>query len=974
MSEEKQEVVQGLTAKEIKKLARPEFAANPDKFYPTDTLRRLGFSRNQCPVCENFYWRHTTAKTTCGDSQCEKKYSFIGVGTGIGKNVDGKEGKKITYADAWQGFKRSLTSARIPCTAIPRYPVVARWRDDVDFVAAGIFCFQPYCVTGELDPPANPLICPQFCLRFNDLDNIGLTGRHYSGFIMLGIQVFNKPDAYKFWNHECVEFNHRWLTEELGINPDEITFIEDVWAGGGNLGPSIEYFVNGLELGNMVFMQFKTFPDGRREPLQVQVIDVGIGLERVPWLINGSPTSYCDVFPRALDFALNKLDLSIKSEIWEKYGPLSCLLNVDEVEDISATWNWIAKEIGQDAKAVKEAIEPIKDLYVILDHTRSALMAITDGSLPSNTGGAANIRNIIRRTFAILKKRGWWEKFGMEGFLQIFEHHKEDLATIYGAFKPFKSFRAIIEKEYEKWCKTDESQATILERLVKKRGKGKLSLKDWIDCVTSYGIPADTVAAKAEQEVPGNLWYAIAELQERQVKSQPAQLYNMAHLKPTHSLYFASHEMYEFDAKIVAVVPNVTAKNVPSIVVLDQSAFYPFSGGQENDTGKLVIEGKEHKVVDVIKVGPVVMHVIDPALPADRELDSFKDLLVHGHVDSERRVQLRNHHTATHIVFAACRQVLGPHVWQSGANKTTEEARLDITHYDSLSFEDLQAIEIEANRIVQRCKVINKSWMPKEEAEGKYGFSLYQGGIVPGNEVRVVNIADTDTEACCGTHCDNTAEVGCIKILRSLHTQDGIARLYYVAGETALKALSEEHAVLNSLLKSWRVEQKDLVPTANRFFEGYKHFGDKCAEQSRRILDLQTKVFLLEAEVKLAVVKSDEESPTLYISGMPAHAESLKSSNKGMVFVGSNFAYALLGNASQLDVKEVEAVIAKAAGPGSKARVVPSTSVTAQIGTSKGKAQKVKVTDVLELKITNLPDPAAFLDFVKSKGFLEMRA
>ena len=92
-------------------------------------------------------------------------------------------------------------------------------------------------------------------LRFNDLDNIGFTGRHYSGFIMLGIQVFNRPGDFHFWSSECVEFNYRWLTEELQIAPEEITFIEDVWAGGGNLGPSIEYFVGGLELGNMVFMQ-----------------------------------------------------------------------------------------------------------------------------------------------------------------------------------------------------------------------------------------------------------------------------------------------------------------------------------------------------------------------------------------------------------------------------------------------------------------------------------------------------------------------------------------------------------------------------------------------------------------------------------------------------------------------------------------------------------------------------------------------
>lgn len=283
--------VQCLTTKEIKALARPEFAANPEKFYPTETFAKLGFSRTQCPVCKNNYWRHTEERKTCGDSNCDGKYSFIG--NGLGK------GKKMTFAEAWKGYEQSFTTARVPCTSIERYPVVARWRNDVEFVAAGIYCFQPYCVTGELDPPANPLICPQFSVRFNDLDNIGITGRHYSGFIMLGIQVFNYPDDYKFFKDECVEFNFRWLTETLGIHPDEITFIEDVWAGGGNLGPSIEYFVRGMEVGNMVFMQYKTFHDGSREELAIKVIDVGIGLERVAWLYNGSATSYMDTFANA---------------------------------------------------------------------------------------------------------------------------------------------------------------------------------------------------------------------------------------------------------------------------------------------------------------------------------------------------------------------------------------------------------------------------------------------------------------------------------------------------------------------------------------------------------------------------------------------------------------------------------------------------------------------------------------------------
>ena len=152
-------------------------------------------------------------------------------------------------------------------------------------------------------------------MRFNDLDNIGLTGRHYSGFIMLGIQVFNYPENFVFFKEECVEFNFKWLTEELGIPKEEITFVEDVWAGGGNLGPSIEYFVRGLELGNMVFMQYKTFHDGSREELKIKIIDTGIGLERIAWLMNGTATSYMDTFRNAFEWFTTKTKLDVNLEI-----------------------------------------------------------------------------------------------------------------------------------------------------------------------------------------------------------------------------------------------------------------------------------------------------------------------------------------------------------------------------------------------------------------------------------------------------------------------------------------------------------------------------------------------------------------------------------------------------------------------------------------------------------------------------------
>ena len=146
-----------------------------------------------------------------------------------------------------------------------------------------------------------------------------------------------------------------------------------------------------------------------------------------------------------------------------------------------------------------------------------------------------------------------------------------------------------------------------------------------------------------------------------------------------------------------------------------------------------------------------------------------------------------SHHTGTHIVFAAARKVLGPHIWQNGAKKTEEMAHLDITHYKGLTYEEEAAIEKEANRIIMSGKNIKKFFMDKAEAERNFGFSLYQGGVVPGNNLRIVQIEDTDVEACCGTHHDNTSEVGLVKMVKSQRISDGIVRLYYTAVKNFIK-------------------------------------------------------------------------------------------------------------------------------------------------------------------------------------------
>lgn len=844
------------------------------------------------------------------------------------------------------GFEKSLTNARIPCTSIPRYPIVARWRNDVDFTAAGIYCFQPYCVTGELDPPANPLIQPQFCARFNDLDNIGLTGRHYSGFTMLGIQVFNYPNDYKFFKDECVEFNFDWLTKELNIPKEEITFVEDVWAGGGNLGPSIEYFVRGLEVGNMVFMQYKTFPDGSREELKIKVIDTGIGLERIPWLMNGTATSYMIVFKNAFEYLSEKLGISPDMEIWEKFGPYSSQLDVDEAEDIDKTWQQIADLLGKDLKEVRDLISPVKDMYIILDHTRTVMMTIIDGSLPSNVGGGGNVRNILRRVFAILQKNGWWEKLGgMEGFLKIFDYHKQDVVGVFGEFKEYKSFNEIIEVEYDRWSNTDEAMKDRLLKLLKKK-KNVLTLNDWDLCMSSYGLPADTIAKVSGLEIPTNLYYFIDDKKSRITKATPAVLYDTSHLPETENLYYKDHHCYDFDAKIQDVFMNVTEDNRQNIVILDRSAFYPTSGGQIHDTGSIWIDDKEYQVLNVEKVGKSVLHILKPELSGDKEDYIGKE--VKCHIDETRRAQLRSNHTGTHIVFAACRQVLGPHVWQNGAKKTLEMAHLDITHYKSLTREQELLIENQANRIICQSTKINKYLMSKTDAEKEFGFSLYQGGIVPGNELRIVNIEGVDTEACCGTHCDNTSEVGWIKMINSRRISDGIVRLYYIANEKAMERMNKETMLLQDLCKLWGVDQSQIFTTAKRFFEEYKKLNAQTRKQDGDIINLQMKC-VLSGEASSLVITSEHSDPTVYFSNMGQYASAMKEKRKGVVFIGESFIFGLVGNKEYVDIESLKEKLLETNPNGIEVKTQDKVSFKL-----KGQKKPTQTTDILQFVITGI--------------------
>ena len=403
----------------------------------------------------------------------------------------------------------------------------------------------------------------------------------------------------------------------------------------------------------MVFMQYKTFHDGSREELPVKIIDTGIGLERIAWLINGTATSYMDTFRNAVDYLSKTLGVEINNEVWDKFGPFSSRLNVDEVDDIDQTWLKISTEINVDVDIVKKSIAPVKDMYIILDHTRTVFMIIYDGSLPSNVGGGSNVRNILRRVFALLHKNNWWEKLKIKGIMEMIENHKKDLKDIFGEFRKHENMEEILALEYEKWLTTDSEQKVKLEKEIKK--KGKLGIDDWIMAMQSWGIPADRISQIAKIEIPGNLYSEIALRLERIVQKTEQVLYETNHIPETVCLYYNDHTL-EFTGKIIEVWTNLfegEMKNKKNILILDRSAFYPTSGGQEHDTGVFIINNQEYKVIRVEKVGKSTLHILDKEVS-----ENIKGITITGKVDAERRHQLMSHHTGTHIVFAAARRVI----------------------------------------------------------------------------------------------------------------------------------------------------------------------------------------------------------------------------------------------------------------------------------------------------------------------------
>lgn len=743
-----------------------------EEFIDLPFFKEGGWIKKKCPVCGRIFWTLNPDRKVCGDQPCEE-YGFIGRKMGV--QVSSLSEVRSRFIDF---FKRNGH------TPIRRYPVVARWRDDVYLVGASIYDFQPWVTEGLVEPPANPLVISQPSIRLTDVDNVGRTGRHLTGFEMMAHHAFNVRGARIYWANETVEYAYRLFTEVYRIPPEEITFVFDMWSGGGNAGEDYEVLVRGLELATLVFMHYKT-EGGKLVPIENKIVDTGYGLERIYWFLTGETSVYEAVFPSIIEWLRREAGLEpLPKDLRVSMAKRSGRLDFKKPLEAMRVMEEIAGEVGISVEEAQRLLRPYESIYALADHTRTLMWMIGDGVVPSNTGAGYLARLLIRRSLRYL--------WSLNVHLSLADIVARQLEIWRGDFPEYWEIRDeildIIGYEEEKYRETLRRGSRILEETLKKyRRRGEVPGEELVRLYESHGIPPDMVEEKAAEQglkVDTSGFYSkLAELREKSGRAavKPEEwklpLEVAARFPETRKLYYENEKLFNFKARVLGVVEG-------KYVVLDQTAFYPEGGGQLSDKG-VIRHGKgECRVENVFRVGGVVFHECVGTLPPEGEV-------VEGEVDSERRLTLMRHHTSTHVILGALRRVLGRHVWQAGAQKTLDYVRFDFTHHRPISEEQARRIEELANRVVMENRRVHKRFMGRTEAEQKYGFSLYQGGVVPEKVLRVVEIEGWDAEACGGTHCDYTGEIGVIKILGFDKIQDGVFRVLFKAGVPAVRYIQE---------------------------------------------------------------------------------------------------------------------------------------------------------------------------------------
>jgi alanyl-tRNA synthetase len=812
--------------------------------YQLDYFKTQGMTRKICKACGSAFWTRDSSREVCGDAPCEP-YNFIGNPIFRPHTLD-------TMREAYLSFFEKNGHTRIE-----RYPVVARWRDDIYLTIASIADFQPFVTSGVVPPPANPLTISQPCIRLNDLDSVGRSGRHLTTFEMMAHHAFNTPTEEIYWKDHTVELCDQFIAS-IGGDINQVTYKENPWIGGGNAGPSVEVLMGGLEVATLVFMSLgRQKTEGKSYdlngetyyPMKLRIVDTGYGLERFVWASKGSPTIYDAVFPEMVSHVMGAAGLNHMLDNKEYTKILALNAKFAGLMDISGTnlFNLrkkVAAAIDISPEKLDKMITPIEKVYAVVDHTRCLAFMLGDCIVPSNVREGYLARLVIRRTLRLMNDLKIEEPLSelIEQQTKILGNRKfeQDIAVV----------REIADRETEKYSQTLERGTRIVQKVAKtyKAKSQRVPLAEIMTLYDSHGIQPEMVRDIATKEgavvdLPDNFYSMVADSHsesKKEVEVDKTAKYadRLQSLPPTKKMYYEQPSDIEFEAVVLDFFDEYA--------VLDQTLFYPEGGGQPADTGTLVSQEAMVRVDGVVKVGEVVLHHIVGGMLRRGER-------VKGMVDEERRWSLMRHHTGTHILLHASKEVLGAHIHQAGAQKGSESSRVDIRHFKHITQDELHRIEIAANRMIMANQPVEIGIEDRTKAEQKYGFSLYQGGVPPGKDIRIVKVAG-DVEACAGTHCRSTGEVGVIKIMRVEHIQDGIERIEFAAGIAAIYYMQHLEGIVAASADTLSVQFENLPPTVTRFFTEWKEQKKEIERMSAQLVESEIRSLVPESIVGVDVV------------------------------------------------------------------------------------------------------------------------
>ncbi len=681
------------------------------------------------------------------------------------------------------------------------------------FTNAGMVQFKDTFL-GQEKRSYNKATSSQRCVRaggkHNDLENVGYTARHHTFFEMLGNFSFGdyfKQDAIKYgWEfltevmglpaeklwvtvfEEDDEAADIWL-KEIGVDENRFSRIgakDNFWSMGdtGPCGPCTEIFYDHgedipggppgtpeedgdryIEIWNLVFMQYNRFADGTMEPLPKPSVDTGMGLERLAAIMQNVHSNYeIDLFQ-------------------------SLIRTTSEITGTTDLNN--------------------KSLRVIADHIRACSFLIADGVFPSNEGRGYVLRRIIRRAVRHGYQLGVQDLF----FYKIVDTLIQEMGKAYPILVEQKDFvKKILKQEEEQFAKTLEQGMRILEAEIDTMGGKIISGDTAFKLYDTYGFPFDLtadIARERELTVDRDGFDTAMEQQKKQSQQSSKFIVDYNNTAETeHETEFTGYEEITGKGTVLAIFKDGNLIDKASAgdevqIILNQTPFYAESGGQAGDSGELLGQDCTIQITDTLKNGNAFVHVGTVTRGTINTRDEVAAV-----VDGVKRQATMLNHTATHILHAALREVLGTHVAQKGSLVNADRLRFDFSHFEPVSDEQLVEIERIANEQVRANHDAEVNVMPYDQAAKSGAMALF--GEKYGDEVRVIKLGDFSVELCGGTHTDRAGDIGLIKIISETGIASGVRRLEALTGSNAMSYLWNNEHKLNKLCGFLKADRENL--------------------------------------------------------------------------------------------------------------------------------------------------------------------